>query len=359
MVLPALIAVQGGMMLLDVYQGIQKGYEAGRIDEQTYRRMVNAVEEYEAEMEGLLPPGTVDPLKWQQFTKDVEKFVPEAAAYVPEKTPQQVTESGSAEERQAQKEALRQFGQLAKTGYDPIAEAQQEAALAASAAQASSARQSALREAAQRGLGGTGLDVLAGLGATEQAAVSGRQAALQAQAEAGQRRLQALSQYGSMAGQMREQATGVEKGNVDIMNAFNERAARNLNQYNRYVSEMKNEADLFNLKNQQARDEARVTQANQQMLEDARRKEAAERERREAQVGLAKDRYKMSTGLTKTWGEKESRALQRKYAPYEKISSGIQNITGKAITGGMSGASKSYFDANPDKNPFSFFDDEE
>ena len=321
-----LAVLQIGSAVADVVVGLKAARDAKKINEETYQRLVNAAETYEAEMEGLLPPGTVDPMKWEQFKAEVEKFAPDIAENIPEMTPQQITESGSAEERQAQKEALRQYGELARTGYDPIAEAQQEAALAASAAQASSARQSALREAAQRGLGGTGLDVLAGLGATEQAAVSGRQAALQAQAEAGQRRLQALSQYGSMAGQMREQATGVEKGNVDIMNAFNERAARNLNQYNRYVSEMKNEADLFNLKNQQARDEQLVNQRNQQMVFDVQRQDQARENRRAARERAVTTKYGIKTGLGQLQGQMRGQELEKTTAAWGKGIDAVQNV---------------------------------
>lgn len=359
MVIPALALLAVGGTVGEIMTGILAARDAGRIDEQTYQRLKASGEEYLAEMEGLLPPGTVDPMKWEQFKAEVEKFVPEAAEFIPEKTPQQITESGSAEEQQAQKEALRQYRDLAQTGYDPIAAAQQEAALTASAAQASSARQAALREASQRGLGGTGLDVLAGLGATEQAAVGGRQAALQAQAEAGQRRLQALGSYSNLAGQMRQQTTGVESQNVNIMNAFNERAARDLNKYNQYVAEMKNEADLFNLKNQQSRDEALVRQRNEQMVYDTERREAAERERRQARQGLAKDRYKISTGDTQTWSEKEGRKIERTYAPWQKAFGAAGKIGTAGLSGSIEGAAKSYFAQNPSKNPFSMSDDEE
>ena len=359
MVLPLLGMLALGGTVGEILTGIEAAKDANRIDEQTYYRLKSAGEEYIAEMEGLLPPGTVDPIKWEQFAAEVEKFIPEIADRVPEKTPQQITESGSAEEMQAQKEALRQYRDLSQTGYDPIAEAQQEAALTASAAQASSARQAALREASQRGLGGTGLDVLSGLGATEQAAIAGRQAALQAQSEAGQRRLQALGSYANLAGQMRQQTTGVESQNVNIMNAFNERAARDLNKYNQYVAEMKNEADLFNLKNQQARDEALVNQRNQQMVYDTERREAAERERRQARQGLAKDRYNISTGDTKTWSGKEGRKIERKYAPWQKAFGAVKNIGTAGLSNAIGGASEAYFADNPEKNPFSWLDDDE
>lgn len=322
----AFLALGAVGMVGDFVNGLNAAKEAGRINEQTYQRLMSMADTYEKEMQGILPPGTVDPIKLEQFKAEVEKFVPEAAQFVPERTPQQVTESGSAEEQQAQKEALRQYGQLAKTGYDPIAAAQQEAALTASAAQASSARQAALREAAQQGLGGTGLDVLAGLGATEQAAVGGRQAALQAQAEAGQRRLQALGQYGNMAGQMRQQSTGVEQANVGIMNAFNERAARNLNQYNQYVSEMKNQAQQFNLQNQQRRDEQNVALRNQQTLLNTQRAEEAAEARRAARERALTTGYGIRSGLGKLQGQMEGQALEKKTATYGKAFDALGDV---------------------------------
>jgi hypothetical protein len=306
--------------------GIQAAKEAGRINERTAQKLIDLANTYEKELEGVLPKGTVDPITLEQFKADVEKYVPEASQYVPENTPQQVTEGGSAEEMQAQKEALRQYGQLAKTGYDPIAEAQQQAAMSASAAQASSARQAALREAAQRGMGGTGLDVLAGLGATEQQAVAGRQAALQAQAEAGQRRLQALGQYGNMAGQMRQQTTGVEQSNVGIMNAFNERAARNLNQYNQYVSEMKNQAQLTNLQNQQRRDEQNVGLRNQQLLLNVQREEAAREARRSARERNITGAYGIRSGIGKLQAQSEGQALEKQTGMYGKAFDSLSNI---------------------------------
>ena len=323
----AMLALQGGTMITNLVLGLKAAKDAKQINEETYRRLSSAAEAYQKEMDGLLPPGTVDPIQLEQFKAEVAKYVPEIAEMVPEKTPQQITESGSAEEQQAQKEALRQYRDLAQTGYDPIAAAQQEAALTASAAQASSARQAALREASQRGLGGTGLDVLAGLGATEQAAVGGRQAALQAQAEAGQRRLQALGSYANLAGQMRQQTTGVESQNVSIMNAFNERAARDLNKYNKYVSEMKNEADLFNLKNQQSRDEANVEMRNRQLLLNTQRQEQAAEARRSARERASTNRYQIQTGLGKMQGQMAGQNLERSYAPWAKLSSDVGEVS--------------------------------
>lgn len=339
----ALLAIQGVAALGQFFTGLNAAREARRINEETYQRLQEAGQQYQAEMEGILPPGTVDPIKWEQFKAEVVKYVPEAAKYVPEATPQQMTEGATAEEQQAQKEALRQYGQLAKAGYDPIAAAQQEAALTASAAQASAARQAALREASQRGLGGTGLDVLAGMGATEQAAVGGRQAALQAQQEAGQRRLQALGAYGNLAGQMRQQGAQTEQANVNIMNAFNERMARNLNQYNQYVAEMKNKADLFNLQNQQAREEALIQQRNLQKAEDTRRLEAAAEARRAARERAATTKYGIQTGLGRLYGEKEGQALEKQTGAW---GTGFKTIS-DAVSPWATEAAKSAFKKKP------------
>jgi hypothetical protein len=339
----AMGALAIGSAIGQYFSGIQAAKEAGRINEETYRRFKEAGEQYYAEMEGILPPGTVDPIQWQQLKKEVERYAPDAAKYIPEAAPQQITEGATAEEQQAQKEALRQYGAMAKAGYDPIAAAQQEQALSASAAQASASRQAALREAAQRGLGGTGLDVLSGMGATEQAAVAGRQAALQAQQEAGQRRMQALGQYGTLAGQMRQQGAQTEQANVNIMNAFNERMSRNLNQYNQYVAELKNKADLFNLQNRQQREEALVQQQNQQKLMDAQRAEAAAEARRAARERAVTTRYGIQTGLAKMSNEQQAQALEKQVASEGQL----YQTGGRIGEYGMQQSLKNFYNTKP------------
>lgn len=328
----AMLLFKGVEMVGNFIVGAKAARDANKINEETYQRFVDMANNYEAEMSGNLPPGTVDPIVFERFKEEVKQLVPEIAHHIPEAAPQQVLETGVAEERQAQKQALRQYGQLAQAGYDPIAAAQQEAALSASAAQASAARQAALREAGQRGLGGTGLDVLAGMGATEQAAVGGRQAALQAQAEAGQRRLQALGQYANLAGQMRQQGTQTEQTNVGIMNAFNERMARNLNQYNQYVAEMKNQANRFNLENQQRREEMNVQLANQQRLLNAQREAQASEARRAARERMTTTKYNIQSGLGKMQSEMAGQGLSREYLPWQQALSTIGK-TGDAATG--------------------------
>lgn len=289
--------------------GLNAAKEARRINDETYNRLMQTAQAYEAEMRGNLPPGTVSEVQLKTFQKEVSDYVPEIAKFIPEATPQRVAEAGTAGERQAQKQALQQYGRLAETGYDPIAAAQQEQALTASAAQASAARQAALREAAQRGMAGTGLDVLSGMGAAEQAAVGGRQAALQAQAEAGQRRMQALGAYGTLAGQMRQQGAQTEQANVNIMNAFNERMARNLNQYNQYVAEMQNQAQQQNRAEQQRRAEMNVGLANQQMLMNVQAQRQAQEARRAAQERMYGTKYGIQSGLGELRGKMAGQEL--------------------------------------------------
>lgn len=308
----------GGQAIGNIITGIYAARQAKKINEETFQRLMQTAQAYENEMKGLIPPGSVTPIQLDEFKRTVSDYIPEIAQHVPEATPQQVTEAGVGTERQAQKEALRQYGRMAQAGYDPIAAAQQEAALTASAAQASAARQAALREASQRGMGGTGLDVLAGMGATEQAAVGGRQAALQAQQEAGQRRLQALGAYGTLAGQMRQQGTQTEQANVNIMNAFNERMARNLNQYNQYVAELKNQAQLQNRAEQQRMAEMNVEQANRMRIMNQQRAEAAAEARRSAQERMATTRYGIQTGMAELGGKMAGQQLSRELVPWQQ-----------------------------------------
>lgn len=317
--------------------GINAAKEAGRINEQTYQRLLQTAQDYEAEMRGSLPSGSVTPVQLEEFKRTVSDYVPEIAKYTPESTPQQISEAGTAGERQAQKQALQQYGRLAQAGYDPIAAAQQEAALTASAQQASAARQAALREAAQRGMAGTGLDVLSGIGATEQAAVGGRQAALQAQAEAGQRRMQALGAYGTLAGQMRQQGAQTEQANVNIMNAFNERMARNLNQYNQYVAEMQNQAQQQNRAEQQRMAEMNVGLRNQQMLMNIQAQRQAEEARRAAKERMYATKYGIQSGLGELQGKMAGQELGAQTAAWGQGMGALSKLGGMGLQGYYAG----------------------
>lgn len=342
-----LLAVQGVSALGSLVTGIIAAKDAGKINEQTYQRLMDTADQYQKELDGVLPPGTINPITLEQFKAEVQKFDPKLAEYTPEATPQQITEAGVSGERQAQKQALQQYGRLAQAGYDPIAAAQQESALTAGAAQASAARQAALREASQRGMASTGLDVLSSMGAAEQAGVEGRQAALQAQAEAGQRRLQALGQYGNLAGQMRQQGTQTEQANVGIMNAFNERMARNLNQYNQYVAELQNQAQMFNLQNQQRRDEMNVGLRNQQTMLNWQ----AEREASEARRAARERNITTAAGIRSGIGGQQAtmagQKLYQDYAPFEQAFSTIGSMAGRGLETGL----RSYYGQDTTKKP--------
>ena len=311
-----MLIIYGAAELGKMFIGLQAAKEAGRINQQTLERLTDLGNKYQQEMMGNLPPGTVTPLELEEFKTTVQKYVPEVYKYTPEATPQQITEASVGGEKQAQKQALQQYGRLAQAGYDPIAAAQQEAALSAGAAQASVARQAALREAAQRGMAGTGLESLAGMGAAEQAGMEGRQAALAAQQQAGQRRLQALGAYGNLAGQMRQQGTQTEQANVGIMNAFNERMARNLNQYNQYVAELKNQATLQNRGEQQRMAEMNVGLRNQQMLMNVQAQRAAEEARRAAKERMYGTKYGIQAGLGQLQGQMAGQALSKETAAW-------------------------------------------
>jgi len=348
----ALAAIYGAAEIGKLIVGLNAAAQAKRINQETLQRLTDLADRYQQEMMGNLPPGSVDPLELEEFKTTVQKYVPEVYKYTPEKTPQQITEASVGGEKQAQKQALQQYGRLAQAGYDPIAAAQQEAALSAGAAQASAARQAALREAAQRGMAGTGLETLAGMGAAEQAGVEGRQAALQAQAEAGQRRLQALGQYGNLAGQMRQQGTQTEQANVGIMNAFNERMARNLNQYNQYVAELQNQAQQQNRGEQLQREQMNLALRNQQAAMNWQAKRQAEAERRAA-VG---DVFKTKFGIQSDLGQLQNTMAGQELGKQTAAAGEGLGALSKIGTMGM----QSYFDSQyPTKKKKSYEEETE
>lgn len=346
-----MLILYGAAELGKLIVGLDAAEKAGRINKETLNRLRDLGDRYQQEMMGNLPPGTVTPLELEEFKTTVQKYVPEVYKYTPEATPQQITEASVSGEKQAQKQALQQYGRLAQAGYDPIAAAQQEQALSAGAAQASVARQAALREAAQRGMAGTGLESLAGIGAAEQAGMEGRQAVLGAQAEAGQRRLQALGQYANLAGQMRQQGTATEQANVGIMNAFNERAARGLNQYNQYVAELQNQAQQQNRSEQLQREQMNLALRNQQAAMNWQAKRQAEAERRAAVGDVFRTKYKIQSGLGEMQGTMDSQALAKQTAAGAEGLGALSKVSSMGI--------QSYYDAQAKKKKASEDDTEE
>lgn len=112
-------------------------------------------------------------------------------------------------------------------------------------------RQQIMQNFAQRGLAGSGNELLAQLTNAQNSANQGNQQGLNVAANAQQNALNALGQYGGMAGQMNQQQFGQQAQTAqaaDLMNRFN--TQNQLGQQQRNVQNQ-NMANQYNLQNKQ------------------------------------------------------------------------------------------------------------
>lgn len=205
----------------------------------------------------------------------LQNYVPEVAPFVREVVPQQVLakSQGAIEGRSAQLEALGQFRRLMEQGYDPQTAMEMARAQRAASAEAASARQTAGAEAARRGFGGGMSFLQAGAGQQAQDRLAMMQQ--QALADAANRRTQGAQLAAGLGGQIRGEDVALERGNIDIINAYNQRLAQNQQDWMNRGADIRNQASLRNISEAQRIDElnkanrynaARANQSNRNTL---------------------------------------------------------------------------------------------
>jgi hypothetical protein len=182
----------------------------------------------------------------------VSKFSPEAAARIQEQAPELAKASQAAQTgRQAQLAALERYQQISQGGEDPeLAQAMTQAAQR-SDREAQSRQASVLQDAARRGTLGSGQMLAGQLQASSDASQRGASAAQLAAAESYRNRLNALSQGAQIGGQVRSSEMGEAQNNADIINQFNQRNTAAYQNYLNNASQMRNQANLRNLGEEQ------------------------------------------------------------------------------------------------------------
>lgn len=163
----------------------------------------------------------------------------------------------------AQMQALDSLKQLSNTGMSAADQARQNQIQQQAATQAEGQRQAVLQSFAQRGLGGSGNELMSQLMASQNAANQGNQQSLQAAAQAQNAALQALSSYGNQAGNLEQQQYGQQSQSAqqnDLLNRFN--TQNQIAQQQRNVAGQNN-AQQFNLQNKQNIMNANTGTANQ------------------------------------------------------------------------------------------------
>lgn len=236
------LAIAAGTAIAQ-WMNSEKGRAASAAEREDMKRLLSQIQSPQFD------PSTLTP---EQY-KVARKYVPQAASFIAEKAPTLVT-GGSADARMgadATREALMRIRERASSGTDVQSQLLQEEAQN-SAAVANRGRQGAITESfANRGVGGSGMEMAAQLsnvqGANELAAQNSRAAARQAI----EGRLQALRDQASIGGGMRQQELALEGKNVDLVNDFNQRTSMRQQDWANQTAATFNDASKFNTTNEQ------------------------------------------------------------------------------------------------------------
>lgn len=315
------IAVPLAIAAVTALAGAYAAYKKGEISKEDYENRKRIAEEIQGKLKA--PPGTAVEFTPEEYAY-AQQYVPQIAQHIQEKQPQIVTESGSQFEKRMQRDALAKYSNLANTGQDNVADAQREEALFEADSRDKSRRAMILRDMANRGLSGSGMDLLGQQQSSQDAAVGARQASLDAVKQAEVRRLAALGSQANLAGQVRGQNTQVEQTNAQIMNSFNQRLANSKNLYNQQVANTNNDAQRFNIGNKQQVDMANTGLRNQANMNNITRQENAQQRLLDFQNASATGNLERLSELSK-----DKAAMDR-----EQLGDYFQTGTG-AVSAGM------------------------
>jgi len=204
----------------------------------------------------------------QEF-KIVGQYTPQVAQYVQEQAPQ-LLQASSADQlaaKDAQRQALSQMIEQARSGKDVIADIQRARAAREASSQAASNRASLDEVMQRRGMApGSGLQYAAALQGNAAAAQNQSAQDENALMAAEQRRQNAGSQAANLGGQIFNRDLNVEQQNAQAINDFNRRIAESRQNYGQYAANLGNQAQQYNLGNAQNAADRNVTQNYQSQV---------------------------------------------------------------------------------------------
>lgn len=166
----------------------------------------------------------------------------------------------------AQMQALNTLKGVSQTGMSSTDRARYNQMQQQANAQAEGQRQAALQNFAQRGLSGSGNELMAQLQASQNAANQANQGGLQIAGQAQQNALNALGQYGQQAGAMNTQQFGQQAQTAAAQDALNRFNVQNQMQQQARNVAGQNQAQQYNLQNNQNISNSNVGQSNQELL---------------------------------------------------------------------------------------------
>ena len=260
----------------------------------------------------------------EYFTPEVyaylENYNPEVAAYVRERDPR-MTELRSPEAmraKQAEQQVLQDVLAKSREGTDVLAEIQRARGMREAAgtmsSQAATLQQQLQRQGQQGGLAAYGAALQQQQGAGMQAALAGEQAALAGLQERGR----ALTEAGGLSGKQLGRELDIEQGNVNAINAFNQRLASSQQEQANLQANIRNQGALENIRGRQRIGEKNI---------------ASQASARDRQMDFAQQQYTNQLAKYGKGADLSKSSVDRRYGAAADTNRAIQGIADVASTG--------------------------
>lgn len=282
-------------------------------------------EEQERELQAALNKIGIPEARPEYFTPEVyewlENYNPEVAAYVRERDPRMVQMQSAEAQRakSAEQQVLQDLLDRSRSGTDVLAEIQRargmREASGTMASQAATLQQQLQRQGQQGGLAAYGAALQQQQGAGMQAALAGEQAALAGLQERGR----ATTEAGGLAGKQLGREFDIERGNVNAINAFNQRLAQSQQDQANLAAEIRNQGALENIRGRQRIGEKNV---------------ASQASARDRQMDFNQQQYTNQLAKYGKGANLSQSGVDRRYGAAADTNRAIQGIADVVSTGG-------------------------
>lgn len=313
----------------NIFGGIWGSNENAKATQQLMDRLKELQDRVEREWK--LPEYDRTPFTPEEF-KLLENYTPEIAQFIKEESPD-LLRKVSSEASQNRDQVMNRLKEMSNDGSSPATRAAAERAeLEATSAQKGRVND-LMRSFNQRGLAGSGQELVAGLESAGQLAYGQRASALAQEEGENQRRMEALSGLGQFSNQIVGEDNQRQAANNQILNQYNQRLTDRRQNYEGYRSNTLNQANMYNQQNRQNVSNQNTGLRNNAEMYNRNREDEYNREK----IRAMNDKLRMITGLGTQYANTEyGGKVARNQATAGMIGAG-GNMIG-AIGGLFSGA---------------------
>ena len=278
------------------------------------------------ELEAKYSTERIDPAKVEM----VGEYAPEIAPFVEEKTPETLEETAITREgMEAQRSALDRLRRIAAGEPDPALDAQLDIASRQAQEQAQTRSESLLQDMARRGTLGSGVAAMAqqeaGLSAMSDLAAQGDIKAI----ESYRNQLQSLRDAATLGRDIRGQDYDIQAANKDVINAYNQRASQDYQNWLATRASELNKAQLQNLGERQRIHERNVLGEEAGAVRERGREDVIEGQKQAAAQQHFENQMRMA--------QAQSGAVAGQAAPYQQYGQ-MMGQAGAGLGQGMTAA---------------------